>query len=72
METLSPMAVDVEMESPRGQSEDLITRQEAGMIDSRACAHTLCMRSHFVHLGVITTLMHAKAAVGRISLLKFV
>lgn len=41
METLSPMAVDVEMESPRGQSEDLITRQEAGMIDSRACAHTL-------------------------------
>ncbi|XP_035514005.1 disks large-associated protein 5 isoform X2 [Morone saxatilis] len=29
VETLSPMAVDVEMESPIGQSEDLLTRQEA-------------------------------------------
>ncbi|XP_059180364.1 disks large-associated protein 5 isoform X2 [Centropristis striata] len=28
VETLSPMAVDVEMESPRGQSEDLLTQQE--------------------------------------------
>lgn len=35
------MAVDVEMESPRGQSEDLITLQKAGMIDARAYAHTL-------------------------------
>ncbi|XP_051273704.1 disks large-associated protein 5 isoform X2 [Dicentrarchus labrax] len=30
VETLSPMAVDVDMESPIGQSEDLLTRQEAG------------------------------------------
>lgn len=41
METLSPMAVDVEMESPRSQSEDLLTRQEAGMIDAPALADTL-------------------------------
>ncbi|XP_074520017.1 disks large-associated protein 5 [Halichoeres trimaculatus] len=30
-ETLSPMAVDVEMESPRGQSEDMITQQELAL-----------------------------------------
>lgn len=41
METLSPMAVDVEMESPKGQSEDLLTRQEAGMIDAPALAYSL-------------------------------
>nr|XP_019939072.1 PREDICTED: disks large-associated protein 5 isoform X1 [Paralichthys olivaceus] len=29
VETLSPMAVDVEMESPRGQSDDLLTQHEA-------------------------------------------
>ncbi|KAM8730593.1 disks large-associated protein 5 isoform 3-T3 [Acanthopagrus schlegelii] len=40
METLSPMAVDVEMESPRGQSEDLLTRQETGP-DSRLCPAAL-------------------------------
>ncbi|XP_041818861.1 disks large-associated protein 5 [Chelmon rostratus] len=32
IETLSPMAVDVEMESPRSQSEDLPTQQEAGSL----------------------------------------
>ncbi|XP_062298008.1 disks large-associated protein 5 [Scomber scombrus] len=31
VETLSPMAVDVEMESPRGQYEDLLTREEAAL-----------------------------------------
>ncbi|XP_023285101.1 disks large-associated protein 5 isoform X1 [Seriola lalandi dorsalis] len=31
IETLSPMAVDVEMESPRSQSEDLLTQQEPAM-----------------------------------------
>lgn len=44
METLSPMAVDVEMESPRSQSEDLLTPQEAGMIDARryrSCTHNV-------------------------------
>ncbi|XP_035469847.2 disks large-associated protein 5 [Scophthalmus maximus] len=30
-ETLSPMAVDIEMESPRGQSEDLLTQQEPAL-----------------------------------------
>lgn len=30
METLSPMAVDVVMESPRVQSEDLLPQQNAG------------------------------------------
>lgn len=36
---ISPMAVDVEMESPRGQYEDLLTQEEAGMIDAhRSCA----------------------------------
>lgn len=44
METLSPMAVDVEMESPKGQSEDLLTRQEAGMIDAPALAYSLYLR----------------------------
>lgn len=41
METLSPMAVDVEMESPRGQSEDLLIGQEEGMTDAPALADTL-------------------------------
>lgn len=40
-EMLSPMAADVEMESPRGQSEDLLTQKEAGMTDA----------VHTVHLG---------------------
>ncbi|XP_018527980.1 LOW QUALITY PROTEIN: disks large-associated protein 5 [Lates calcarifer] len=31
IDTLSPMAVDVEMESPRGQSEDLLTQQEPAL-----------------------------------------
>ncbi|XP_070783231.1 disks large-associated protein 5 [Enoplosus armatus] len=31
IETLSPMAVDVEMESPRGQFEDLLTQQEPAL-----------------------------------------
>ncbi|KAM9336613.1 disks large-associated protein 5 [Symphorus nematophorus] len=31
MEMLSPMAVDVEMESPRGQCEDLLTQQESAL-----------------------------------------
>lgn len=30
VDTPSPMAVDVEMESPRGQYEDLLTQEEAG------------------------------------------
>lgn len=33
METLSPMAPDVEMESPKGHSEELQVRQEEGTID---------------------------------------
>lgn len=41
METLSPMAMDIEMESPRGQSEELLTRQEAGLTDAHACDLTL-------------------------------
>lgn len=41
METLSPMAMDIEMESPRGQSEELLTQQEAGLTDAHACALTL-------------------------------
>lgn len=41
IDTLSPMAVDVEMESPRGQSEDLLAQEEPGMIDAyRYCACT--------------------------------
>ncbi|XP_029383577.1 disks large-associated protein 5 isoform X2 [Echeneis naucrates] len=31
IETLSPMAVDIEMESPRSQSEDLLTQQEPAL-----------------------------------------
>ncbi|GLD57586.1 disks large-associated protein 5 [Lates japonicus] len=31
IDTLSPMAVDVEMESPRGQSADLLTQQEPAL-----------------------------------------
>lgn len=59
------MAVDVEMESPRGQSEDLLTQQEPGMIDAhRYCAsHTLCTPGVY-----ILTLMDTKAAVGRFSM----
>ncbi|KAM7371036.1 hypothetical protein PAMP_010536 [Pampus punctatissimus] len=40
IEMLSPMAEDVIMESPRGQSEDLLTREEAGS-DSRVCPVSL-------------------------------
>lgn len=68
METLSPMAVDIEMESPRGQSEDLLTQQEAGMIDAHrycACIHTVCTPG-------FSRMMDNKAAVSRISILKFV
>ena len=32
METLSPMAEDVEMESPKGQRKDLLSQQDAGLI----------------------------------------
>ncbi|XP_028332959.1 disks large-associated protein 5 isoform X2 [Gouania willdenowi] len=45
-ETLSPMVVDVEMESPRGQHEDQIEQQEQGP-DSRICpaaVHSRCER----------------------------
>ncbi|XP_027145450.1 disks large-associated protein 5 isoform X2 [Larimichthys crocea] len=40
VETLSPMAVDVEMESPRGQTGDLLTQQEPDP-DSRVCSASL-------------------------------
>ncbi|XP_054455116.1 disks large-associated protein 5 isoform X2 [Anoplopoma fimbria] len=40
LEAMSPMAVDVEMESPRGQIEDLLTQQEPGP-DSRVCHASL-------------------------------
>uniref|UniRef100_A0A7N8YPE1 Discs, large (Drosophila) homolog-associated protein 5 n=1 Tax=Mastacembelus armatus TaxID=205130 RepID=A0A7N8YPE1_9TELE len=34
IETLSPMAMDVELDSPEGQYEDPLTQQEPGMIDT--------------------------------------
>ncbi|XP_039643221.1 disks large-associated protein 5 isoform X2 [Perca fluviatilis] len=39
LDTLSPMAADVEMESPRAQSEPLLTQQEPGSLLTVATAH---------------------------------
>lgn len=48
MTTLSPMAPDVEMESPKGQSEELQARQETGMIGrSNILRFNLCLFTKF-------------------------
>ncbi|XP_070707841.1 disks large-associated protein 5 isoform X2 [Pempheris klunzingeri] len=48
IETLSPMAVDVEMESPRGQSEDLLAQQEAVTTALPAVPSVLTLQSQQV------------------------